>query len=102
MDSFKYIEVLNAIFEDTLTSLLRARIENEIKRQENEFTHSFELFYLLMVFKISLPDSCFEDYLETEQTGMQAPVMSPEWKQKITNDKVKILSSLPELRMKSL
>ena len=49
------------IFDQQLASQLRARIENEIKRQEVDFSHSFELFYLLMVFKISLPSSCFSE-----------------------------------------
>ena len=61
LDPFKYIEVLNMIFDQQLASQLRARIENEIKRQEVDFSHSFELFYLLMVFKISLPTTCFSE-----------------------------------------
>ena len=61
LDPFKYIEVLNMIFDQNLASQLKQRIENEIKRQEADFSHSFELFYLLMVFKISLPDSCFTE-----------------------------------------
>ena len=61
LDPFKYIEVLNMIFDQNLGNQLKQRIENEIKRQEADFSHSFELFYLLMVFKISLPDSCFTE-----------------------------------------
>lgn len=59
LDHGKYIEVLNMIFDEDLAKALKARIENEIKRQEADFSHSFELFYLLMVFKISLPEQCF-------------------------------------------
>jgi len=59
LDPFKYIEVLNMVFDSSLASQLKARIENEIKRQETDFSHCFELFYLLMVFKISLPEQCF-------------------------------------------
>ncbi len=56
LDPFKYLEVLNMVFDEQLAKSLKNRIENEIKRQETDFSHSFELFYLLMVFKISLPE----------------------------------------------
>ena len=61
LDPFKYIEVLNMVFDSQLASQLKSRIENEIKRQEADFSHRFELFYLLMVFKISLPEQCFSE-----------------------------------------
>ena len=61
LDPFKYIEVLNMVFDSQLASQLKSRIENEIKRQEADFSHCFELFYLLMVFKISLPEQCFSE-----------------------------------------
>ena len=59
LDPVKYIEVLTMIFDEQLAKQLRVRIENEIKRQEADFSQSFELFYLLMVFKITLPNTCF-------------------------------------------
>ena len=55
LDTWKYKEILNNVFDKRLGQHLQAKIESEISRQENDFTHSFELFYLLMVFRISLP-----------------------------------------------
>ena len=57
LDSDRYCEVLDRIFDKRLASALKSRVEQEIKgQQEGEFTQTFELFYLLMVFKIGLPE----------------------------------------------
>ena len=55
LDTWKYKEILNNFFDKRLGQHFQAKIEGEINRHEVDFTHSFELFYLLMVFKIILP-----------------------------------------------
>ena len=57
LDSDKYCQVLDRIFDKRLAHSLKNKIESEIKgQQECEFTQTFELFYLLLVFKIGLPE----------------------------------------------
>jgi len=105
LDPFKYIEVLNMIFDSQLASQLKARIENEIKRQEVDFSHCFELFYLLMVFKISLPEQCFsEEELLTVRNEATHLVSASEVlaERKLGHNKHSILGSMPDLRMKAL
>jgi len=49
--------VLDRIFDRRISQALKTKVEQEIKnQQDSEFTQTFELFYLLMVFKIGLPD----------------------------------------------
>ena len=57
LDSDEFCQVLDRIFGKRLALSLKNKIESEIKgQQEGEFTQTFELFYLLMVFKIGLPE----------------------------------------------
>ena len=53
VDPDRYCEALDQIFDKKLAQALKQRVELEIKFQnDGEFTQTFELFYLLMVFKI--------------------------------------------------
>lgn len=57
VDSERYCDVLDRIFDKRIAVALKQKIEQEIKNQhESDFTQTFELFYLLMVFKIGLPE----------------------------------------------
>jgi len=40
LDTWKYKEILNNVFDKRLGQHLQAKIESEISRQENDFTHS--------------------------------------------------------------
>lgn len=107
LDPFKYIEVLNMVFDEQLAKSLKNRIENEIKRQETDFSHSFELFYLLMVFKISLPEQCFSEAEIAEvtastETNSYAKPIEILVEKKLGSTNKSILGSMPDLRMKAL
>ena len=73
LDSFKYGEVINSIFDRALTRSLITMVETEINTKAGDFVQSFELFYLLMVFKMGVPSA-------------------------LENQKLWILDSLPDLR----
>jgi hypothetical protein len=86
IDKLRYLEALNNIFGRNLAKKLKQKLDLEISSQE-DFSHSFELYYMLVSFYQIMQDSF---------------VFKLKLSQKADLSDLVVLSFLGELKQKSL
>jgi len=86
LDKSRYLEALNNIFGRNLAKKLKQKLDSEILSQE-DFSHSFELYYMLVSFYQIMQDSF---------------VFKLKLSQKADLSDLVVLSFLGELKQKSL
>jgi len=86
LDKSRYLEALNNIFGRNLAKKLKQKLDSEISSQE-DFSHSFELYYMLVSFYQIMQDSF---------------VFKLKLSQKADLSDLVVLSFLGELKHKSL